>query len=86
MGERRAKGISEFQRNTKYYVQQLQKTHKPLVLTVNGEAALVIQDAESYQQLLDELELARSLVAMKKSQEEFATGKDRDSLNSLLGK
>jgi prevent-host-death family protein len=75
--------LSEFQRNTKYYVQQLQETHKPLVLTVNGEAALVVQDAESYQQLLDELELARSLVAIKQSQEEFTAGKDRDAREAL---
>lgn len=75
--------LSEFQRNTKHYVEQLQETHKPLVLTVNGEAALVVQDAESYQQLLEELEKARSIIAIKRSQEEFADGKDKDVRSAL---
>jgi prevent-host-death family protein len=75
--------LSEFQRNTKFYVQQLRETQQPLVLTVNGEAALVVQDAESYQQLLDELELARSVLAIKQSQKEFAEGKDRDAREAL---
>lgn len=75
--------LSEFQRNIKHYVQQLETTHKPIVLTVNGKAALVIQDSESYQQLLDELELARSVIAIKKAQEEFEAGQDRDARTAL---
>lgn len=31
------------------------ETRKPVVLTVKGKPALVIQDAESYQDLLDRL-------------------------------
>jgi prevent-host-death family protein len=31
----------------------LKETKRPVVLTVNGEAAAVVQDAEAYQQLLD---------------------------------
>lgn len=42
-----------------------------LVLTVNGKAAAVVQDAESYQQLLDRIELLESIVGIGKSLEEF---------------
>jgi len=31
----------------------MKKTKEPIVLTVNGKAAVVIQDAESYQKLLE---------------------------------
>jgi PHD/YefM family antitoxin component YafN of YafNO toxin-antitoxin module len=31
----------------------MKKTKTPVVLTVNGKAELVVQDAESYQQLLE---------------------------------
>jgi PHD/YefM family antitoxin component YafN of YafNO toxin-antitoxin module len=34
-------------------VKQLKKTKLPVVLTVNGKAAAVVQDAEAYQRLLD---------------------------------
>ena len=33
-------------------MQQMKKT-EPVVLTVNGKAAIVVQDAESYQRLLE---------------------------------
>jgi PHD/YefM family antitoxin component YafN of YafNO toxin-antitoxin module len=35
------------------FIQQMKKTKAPVVLTVNGKAELVVQDAERYQQLLD---------------------------------
>ena len=31
----------------------MKKTKEPVVLTVNGKAAVVVQDAESYQKLLE---------------------------------
>ena len=52
--------LSDFQRHTKRYIERLRQNHNPAVLTVNGKAALVVQDAESYQQVLDELEQMRS--------------------------
>ena len=40
--------LSDFVRNTKAHIKQLKATHEPQILTVNGEAAIVVQDAESY--------------------------------------
>lgn len=37
-----------FKRDTAKIVRQLKKTGLPVVLTVNGRAELVVQDAESY--------------------------------------
>ena len=34
-------------------MKQLKKTRRPVVLTVKGKAAAVVQDAEAYQRLLD---------------------------------
>ncbi|MEH1932215.1 MAG: type II toxin-antitoxin system Phd/YefM family antitoxin [Nostoc sp.] len=48
--------LSSFKRNTLEFLQQMKQTGKPVVLTVNGKAELVVQDAESYQKLLDALE------------------------------
>jgi len=52
--------LSDFQRNARQFTEQLQSSHKAIILTVNGKASVVMQDAVSYQELLDELELARS--------------------------
>jgi len=34
-------------------MKQLKKNKRPVVLTVKGKAAAVVQDAEAYQRLLD---------------------------------
>ncbi len=63
--------LSEFQRGAKAFLAKLKETKTPMVLTVNGKAAAVVQDAESYQQLLDRLELLESIAGIRKSIEEF---------------
>ena len=67
--------LSEFQRGTKAFLAKLKETKAPIVLTVNGKATAVVQDAESYQQLLDKMELLESIVGIRKSIEEFEQGK-----------
>jgi prevent-host-death family protein len=66
--------LSEFQRGAKAFLVRLKETKAPMVLTVNGKAAAVVQDAESYQQLLDRLELLESIAGIRKSIEEFDRG------------
>lgn len=58
--------LTEFQRNSRRFLARLQESHKPVVLTINGKAAIVMQDAESYQALLDELQAARETLSNNK--------------------
>ena len=53
--------ISDFQRNVKSHLKHLKETGRPEVLTVNGKAALIVQDAASYQRLLDLVERAEAV-------------------------
>ena len=48
--------LTHFKRNTAELVAELARTGRPVVLTVNGKAAVVVQDAGSYQRLLDRVE------------------------------
>ena len=76
--------LSDFQRNAKQYIARLQESHKPVVLTVNGEAALIVQDAASYQAMLEELEIARSAAVIQQRQETFSQdGIDLDAKEAL---
>ena len=61
---REVRSVTEFQRNIKDYVGRLKENKIPLVLTVNGRAELVVQDATSYQELLDRLDKAETLAAI----------------------
>jgi prevent-host-death family protein len=62
---REVRSVTEFQRNLRDYVGRLKEKKTPLVLTVNGRAELVVQDAESYQALLDRLEEAEAASAVR---------------------
>src|SRR5712691_3064878 len=62
---RQIHSLTDFLRNHKAYVARLKATRMPEVLTVNGRAAVVIQDAESYQELLDRLHHMETLAAIR---------------------
>ena len=51
--KRDIQSLSTFKRDTAKLVRQMKKTKSPVVLTVNGKAELVVQDADSYQELLE---------------------------------
>ena len=81
--------LTDFKRNTTEFVQRLKRTKHPLVLTVNGKAELVVQDAESYQKLLDAVELLETLKGIKLGLEQIEQGKGKkaeDFFNQLFDK
>lgn len=45
--------LTNFKRQTADYLRQLHSSGEPLVLTINGKAEVVVQDAAAYQRLLD---------------------------------
>lgn len=45
--------LTNFKRQTPQFLAQLHKSGKPLVLTINGKAEVVVQDAAAYQKLLE---------------------------------
>jgi prevent-host-death family protein len=45
--------LTTFRRRSGDFMKQLKKTRRPVVLTVRGKAAAIVQDAEAYQRLLD---------------------------------
>jgi prevent-host-death family protein len=71
---REVRSVTEFQRNLKDYVGRLKENKIPMVLTVNGRAEVVVQDAASYQALLDRLERAETVAAIRQGIEEFKHG------------
>jgi len=52
--------ITEFKRRTGDVVAHLRDTGRAMVLTTNGKAEVVVQDAGSYQKLLERLEAYES--------------------------
>jgi PHD/YefM family antitoxin component YafN of YafNO toxin-antitoxin module len=66
--------LTEFQRNTRTHLERLKKSGQPEVLTVNGQAEVVVQDAVAYQTLVDKLE---AIEGIRKGLESMARGEGR---------
>jgi prevent-host-death family protein len=45
--------LTTFRRRSGDFLKQLKRSRRPVVLTVKGKAAAVVQDARAYQRLLD---------------------------------
>lgn len=71
---REVSSVTEFQRNIKDYVGRLKENKTPLVLTVNGRAELVVQDAGSYQLIIERLERAETDAAIRRGMDQAARG------------
>ncbi len=67
--------VTEFTRNAKSYIQQIRESHDPIALTVNGKAEVVVQDAESYQEMVDELDRIHFINAIREGQEDVRNGR-----------
>jgi PHD/YefM family antitoxin component YafN of YafNO toxin-antitoxin module len=48
--------LTDFSRNTKAHLKRLRRTGRPELLTVNGKAEVVVQNASAYQSLIESLE------------------------------
>jgi hypothetical protein len=69
--------LTEFLRNHKQHVKRLQKLRRPELLTVNGKAAVVIQDAASYQELLERVGRAEALEGIQRGLDAMKRGDTR---------
>lgn len=69
--------LTDFQRNAREHIDRLKETGRPEVLTINGKAELVIQDAESYQKLLDAIDRAEAIEGIRCGLEQMEAGQSR---------
>src|SRR5260370_36736110 len=57
--------LSTFKRDSNKVMRQMKKSKEPVVLTINGKAAVVVQDAESYQKLFEIKERAEAVELLR---------------------
>jgi prevent-host-death family protein len=69
--------LTTFRRRSGDFIKQLKKTKRPVVLTVKGKAAAVVQDAEAYQRLLDVAARADAVEGIRQGLEDVKKGKTR---------
>ena len=71
--------LTTFRRQSGDFMKQLRKTKRPLVLTVKGKAAAVVQDAEAYQRLLDLAAQADAMEGIRQGLDDIARGRTRSA-------
>lgn len=67
--------LSDFKRNTTEFVREMKESGKPVVLTVNGRSELVVQDATSYQKLLELVDRLEAIEGIKRGLEDADAGR-----------
>ena len=62
--------VSDFSRKPAEHIKRLKKTGLPEILTVNGKAELVIQDAKAYEEMIDLLDTLEKIAQATKSHDD----------------
>ena len=66
--------LTHFKRNSAELIEQLKSTGVPMVLTVNGKAEVVVQDAASYQRLTEIVDRAEAVLGIRRGLESMRAG------------
>ena len=69
--------LTTFRRRSGDFMKQLKKSKRPVVLTIKGKAAAIVQDAEAYQRLLDIAASADAAEGIRQGLDDVAHGRTR---------
>lgn len=72
--------LTTFRRQSGDLMKQLRKSKRPVILTVNGKAAAVVQDAGAYQRLLDIAARADANEGIRQGKEDVRKGRIRPAI------
>jgi len=64
------RSITDLKRKTNAILEQIHRTKRPVVLTVNGKAEAVLVDAEEYEKMLSAFNLLKLLVPAEEDVQE----------------
>ena len=67
--------MSDFKRNSREFLERMRETGNPVVLTINGKAEVVVQDAASYQKLLNYIDDMEALEGIKRGLADVEAGR-----------
>jgi PHD/YefM family antitoxin component YafN of YafNO toxin-antitoxin module len=67
--------LTDFKRDTTQWREKLHASKKPFLLTVDGRPDLVVQDANEYQRVLDELDELRLRDGLRQGVDDIKAGR-----------
>ncbi|MEX2171225.1 MAG: hypothetical protein WD851_18030 [Pirellulales bacterium] len=69
--------LAEFNQDAPLHLTRLRETGEPEMLTIDGEPKVVVQDAEAYQKLLNELDYRTTVEGIRRGLASFERGEGR---------
>jgi PHD/YefM family antitoxin component YafN of YafNO toxin-antitoxin module len=66
--------LTDFKRDTARFRKRLRSSGEPAILTVDGRAELVVQDAAAYERLLEQVERARAIEGIRRGLDSMERG------------
>lgn len=67
--------LTDFKRKSSEVRKELKASGMPAVLTIDGHPELIVQDAEAYERLLDRLDKAEAMEAIRQGMDDIAAGR-----------
>ena len=78
--------LTNFKRQTAEYLERLHESGEPVVLTVNGKAQVVVQDAAAYQKLVEaavKAERDETIAAIREGLADVEAGRTKPARSAL---
>ena len=75
--------LTTFRRRSAEFLRQLKKSKRPVILTVNGKAEAIVQDAGAYQRLLDIAARADAREGIRQGIEDLKRGRYKPARAAL---
>lgn len=69
--------LTTFKRDTNRLVKQIRETKEPMILTVKGKPSVVVQDAESYEELMRFKDRMETIAGIKRGLEAMNRGESK---------
>ncbi len=77
------RSLSDFKRHTSELMERMAGSGEPMVLTVNGRAKLVVQDAVSYQKLLEGIDYGAAVKGIQRGLDDVRQGRTKPARVAL---
>jgi PHD/YefM family antitoxin component YafN of YafNO toxin-antitoxin module len=76
-GLKETDSLNNFTTNPGPFLEKLRRSGEPLLLTAEGQEGVVVQDAASYQRMLEEVDRLEAIAAIKEGLRDVLAGRTR---------
>jgi len=71
--------LTDFQRNARDFIDGINESRRPLLLTVNGKVQAVLVDPTTFQEMENKLQRDRFIEAIREGERDIQDGKTRSA-------